>query len=113
MTDAEKVEAEKVLRVKLLCKVTMGSDETVATNDTNDEMYEYEKERYQKNKLKAMQMTNAIVDRFYFEAALHNIIDLCLAAGEVSDAIKIFGTITVDPIRNSILESHPRLDQSI
>src|SRR5258708_16457437 len=97
MTDAEKVEAEKVLRVKLLCQVTLGSAETVATHDTNDEMYEYEKERYQKNKLKAMQMANSIVDRFYFEPALQNIIDLCLAATELSDAITIFNTITVDP----------------
>jgi hypothetical protein len=113
MTGAEKVEAEKVLRVKLLCQVTMRSAETVATNDTNYEMYENEKERHQKNKLKAMQMANSIVDRFYFESALHNIVDLCLAAGELSDAIRIFNTITVDPIRNSILESHPGLDQSI
>jgi hypothetical protein len=80
MSAAETVEAEKVLRVKLLCQLTIGSAETVAANDIDDDMYEYEKERYHKNKLKALQMTNSIADRFYFEAALHEIIGLCLAA---------------------------------
>jgi hypothetical protein len=113
MSAAETLDAEKVLRVKLLCQLTMGSAETVAANDIYDDMYEYEKERYHKNKLKALQMTNSIVDRFYFEAALHEIIGLCLAANEVNDAIKLFNTITVDTIRDSILKSHPRLDQSV
>ncbi len=102
----------KVAQVQLLCQSTMSSAEAVAAHELDWDMYEHQKERYQRNKLKALQITNSIVDRSYFEAALHHIIDLCLAANEVNDAIRIFNTITVDVIRESILKAHPNLEQN-
>jgi len=90
----------------------MSSAEAVAAHELDWDIYEHQKERYQRNKLKALQITNSIVDRFYFEAALRHIIDLCLAANEENDAIRIFNTITVDAMRESILKAHPNLEQN-
>ncbi len=102
----------KVAQVQLLCQSTMSSAEAVAAHELDWDIYEHQKERYQRNKLKALQITNSIVDRFYFEAALRHIIDLCLAANEENDAIRIFNTITVDAMRESILKAHPNLEQN-
>jgi len=105
-------EETKVAQVQLLCQFTMSSAEAVAAHELDWDIYEHQKERYQRNKLKALQITNSIVGRFHFEAALHHIIDLCVAANEMNDAIKIFNTITVDVIRESILKAHPNLGQN-
>jgi hypothetical protein len=106
-------EEQKLMRVKAMCQIAVGCAEVVASNDSNAEMYEYEKETYQKRKLRAIQITKSIVDRFYFETALHSIIDLCIAAQEMDDAGKLFRMISVDAIRESILKSHPSLERSI
>jgi hypothetical protein len=102
-------EERKVLQVRAMCQVARGCAEVVATHDPDDRLYEYEKETYRKRKLRAIQITNSIQDRFYFETALHSIIDLCIAANELDDARRLFRTITVDVIRDQLLKSHPPL----
>ncbi len=90
----------------------MGCAEVIAANDSSDDRYEYEKETYQKRKLRAIQITKLIEDRFQFETALHSLIDLCIAANEMDDARKLFRMISIDAIRASILKSHPTLERS-
>jgi hypothetical protein len=102
-------EERKVLQVRAMCQVARGCAEVVATHDPADHAYEYEKETYRKRKLRAIQITKSIQDRFYFETALHSIIDLCIAANEFDDARRLFRMISVDVIRDQLLKSHPRL----
>jgi hypothetical protein len=102
-------EERKVLQVQAMCQVARGCAEVVATHDPTDHAYEYEKETYRKRKLRAIQITKSIQDRFYFETALQSIIDLCIAANEFDDARRLFRMISVDVIRDQLLKSHPRL----
>ncbi len=104
-------EEQKVMQVKAMCRVAMGCAEVVAAHESSDDAYEYEKETYQKRKLRAIQITKSIGDRFYFETALHSIIDLCIAANEMDDAGRLFKMISVDVIRDSILKAHPTLQR--
>ena len=103
-------EEQKVMQVRAMCKVARGCAEVVAAHDASD-TYEYEKETYQKRKLRAIQITKSIGDRFYFETALGSIIDLCIVANEIEDAGKLFKLISVDVIRDSLLKAHPTLQR--
>lgn len=85
----------------------MGCAEVVAAD--GDHAFEYERETYQKRKLRAIQITQSIHDRFYFETALQSVIDLCVVANDMDDAGKLFRLISVDDIRSALLRSHPAL----
>ena len=105
-------EEQKVIQVRAVCKVATGCARVVARHDSSVDAYEYEKETYQKRKLRAIQIAKSIEDRFYFETALHSIIDLCITANELDDAGKLFKLISVDTIRDTILKSHPALQRA-
>jgi hypothetical protein len=102
-------EERKVLQVQALCRLALGCARVVAAKDPKDDTFRYERETYRKRKLRAMQVTNSISDHFYFETALHSIIDLCMAANEVEDARRMLDKISIDAIRDAIGKSHPRL----
>jgi len=104
-------EERKVLQVRAMCQVARGCAQVVAKGNGGDSAYEYEKETYRKRKLRAIQITNSIQDRFYFETALQSIIDLCVTANEIDDAGKLFRVISVDTIRDQVLKSHPLLQR--
>jgi hypothetical protein len=106
-------EEQKVIQVRAMCQVAKGCAKVVAAHDADDDTYEYEKETYQKRKLRAIQITKSIGDRFYFETALHSIIDLCVVANEMDDAGRLFKLISVDVIRDSILKTHPMLARRV
>ena len=103
---------QRVAQVQAMCEVARGCAQVIAVGDRGDPRYEYEKETYQKRKLRAIQITKLIEDRFQFETALRSIIDLCVAANEMDDAGKLFKMISVDAIRQSILKSHPKLERA-
>jgi hypothetical protein len=103
---------QRVAQVQAMCHVARGCAQVIAVGDLSDPRYEYEKETYQKRKLRAIQITKLIEDRFHFETALHSIIDLCVAANEMDDAGKLFKMISVDAIRESILKAHPKLERA-
>jgi hypothetical protein len=105
-------EERKVLQVRAMCQVAAGCAKVVATHRPGDHAFEYEQETYRKRKLRAIQITKSIQDRFYFETALQSIIDLCIAANEMEDAGRLFRMISVDAIRDALLKSHPRLQRS-
>jgi|SRR5262249_50757528 len=102
-------EEHKVIQVNTICQIARGCARVVAAGDSADSKFHYEQETYRKRKLRALQITNLIADRFYFETALHSIIELCVAANELDDARKMLGRISVDTIRKSILKAHPEL----
>ena len=102
---------QRVAQVQAMCEVPRGCAQVIAVGDLGDPRYEYEKETYQKRKLRAIQITKLIEDRFHFETALHSIIDLCVTANEMDDAGKLFKMISDDAIRQSILQAHPKLER--
>jgi pentatricopeptide repeat protein len=102
-------EEYKVIQVQALCRIALGCAKVVAAKGSADDAYGYERETYRKRKLRAMQITNSINDHFYFETALHSIIDLCMAAGEVEDARRMLERMSIGEIRDAIRKAHPAL----
>ena len=89
----------------------MGCAQAVAQQDPADDTFAYERQTYQRRKLRAIQVTNLIADRLQFEMALQSIIDLCMAADEIDDAGRLLGKISDAAIREEILKSHPMLQR--
>ena len=102
-------EDHRVNQVKTICQTAMGCARTVAKNDPANRAFAYERQTYQRRKLRAIQVTNLITDRQQFESALQSIIELCMAAGETADAARLLGKITSPDICMAILRSHPKL----
>jgi len=61
------------------------------------------------HKLRAVQLTNAIGDRLYFETAINALITLCIDANEAHDAQQLFRAVTLQQVRDAILRTHPEL----
>jgi hypothetical protein len=107
--DAPEGEAEKVVQVQMICKVASGSAETVAAASDDAEWLAHERERYEKHRAKALELAKTITDQFFRDAAVHNVIDLCMAAGDRDAAKALFGSVRTDMIQEKILEAHPTL----
>ena len=60
------------------------------------------KKRLSEAKLRAIQITKLIEDRFHFETALHSIINLYVAANEMDDAGKL--------LQDDFGRRHPAID---
>jgi len=102
-------EAQMVQRIQFLCQVTKSSAEVVKEQDRNDPQFDYEHKLYLRRKLQAVDLARSIRDEFYLSAALHQIIELCLAAGEIADAKQLLSDVKVDFILEQILKEHVEL----
>ena len=105
-------EDHRVNQVRTICQTAMGCAKAVAQKDPAENAFAYERQTYQRRKLRAIQVTSLIADRLQFEMALRSIIDLCMAAAEIDDAGKLLGMIANVAVREEILRSHPILQLS-
>ncbi len=102
-------EAEKVLKIKMLCEMGKWSAANLGDSSLDDEMLNYERGVYQKRKEAALELARELTDEFYRDSALHFIIDLCMVGKELDDAKKLLNVIEVDFIKEKILEAYPQL----
>lgn len=107
--DALDGEAKEVMRVKMICEVAHGSAQTVREAKDDPEWLDHERKRYEKHRTMALDAAKAIMNEFYRDAAVHNIIDLCMIAGDRDAARALFRSVRTDMIRDEILEAHPTL----
>ena len=98
-------------KIRLLSQVTRASAEVVKEQNRNDPNFDYEHKLYLRRKLQVVDLARSIKDEFYLSAALHSIIELCLAAGETADAKQLLSGVKVDFIREEILEKHVELSR--
>ena len=110
MKSPRKKEAKTVIKVQMLCGVTKDSAETAGRTheilDTDEEFTIRERERYVRNKERAIKLAEALIDEFYRDAALHHIIDLCMTAKD-ADAIDLLKKVRTEFIREKIIEAYP------
>jgi hypothetical protein len=103
-------EGEKSVQVQLICKLVAGSAEYLAEPDSiADEMLAYERQRYEKQKARAIALAETITDEFFYDAALHSIIDLCVKAKDAKEAKALLKKVSTDFIRAKIIEAYPGL----
>ena len=57
----------------------------------------------------ALDAAKSIRGEFYRDAEIHDIIDLCMIAGDRDAAKALFRSVRTEMIRNKILKTHPTL----
>jgi hypothetical protein len=107
--DAHDSEAEEVMRIKMICEVAHGSAETVQEGKGDLEWLDHERKRYEKHRAMALDASKTIADKFYRDAAIHHIVDLCMAAGDRKAARALFRSVRTNTIRDKIREAYPVL----
>jgi hypothetical protein len=109
-------EAEKVEHVKRLCWVAGMSaiylnpeSEDYQTLADSPEQQEYERNRYNEFRAKALRIADEITDEFYRSAAIHFIIEASMKAADEDDARALLNQVEVDFIREKIEAAYPKL----
>lgn len=114
--DAPPGEAEKLEHVKRLCWVAgmsavylnPGSEDYQTLADA-PEQQQYERNRYNEFRAKALRVADEITDEFFRSAAIHLLIDVSMKAGDDDDARALLRHVEVDFIREKIETAYPQL----
>ncbi|MCP4618804.1 MAG: hypothetical protein GY844_20515 [Bradyrhizobium sp.] len=102
------IEAAK--RIREICRTAADSAEKVgkATDRTNKKV-KHEVERYERAARAAMEGAMKVSDELLRDAAVRQIVELCLKAGNVATAKTLFRAIQSKSIQDDVLREFPQL----
>ena len=102
------IEAAKKIRV--ICRAAADSAHRVAdAADLSDKKIRQEVERYERAARAAMEIAMKVSDELMRDAAVRQIVELCLTANDLKTARPLLRAIQTASIREDVLKSHPRL----
>ncbi|MBI5322330.1 hypothetical protein [Bradyrhizobium sp.] len=102
------IEAAK--RIREICRAAADSAGKVgAATDLTHRKTGREVERYERAARAAMEIAMKVSDELLRDAAVRQIVELCLTAGNVTTAQTLFRAIQAKSIRDEVLRDHPRL----
>lgn len=102
------IEAAK--RIRDICRSAADSAEKVgAAADRDYKKIRRDVERYERAARTAMEIAMKMSDELLRDAAVHQIVELCLKAGNVATAQTLFRAIQARSIRDDLVWNHPRL----
>jgi hypothetical protein len=99
-------EAQALSRIKNMCTVAMASAEGFAQS-SHDDLAKGEKQRFESAKRLSLQLAKDISDGSYRDAALEQIVELCMKARDIETARILVRGIQSGIIRERLLETHP------
>ena len=106
-------EKENLLKIRYLCRIAETSAERIADakkhGGVNEEMLQYEIDRYTQLRAEAVHLADTITDEFYRGVAIRFLIDLCMKAGDIDDARSLFKYEEIEVIREHIVEEYPEI----
>ena len=104
------IEAAK--RIREICRSAADSAEKVgAAADRAHKRIKSEVERYERAARAAMELAMKVSDELLRDAAVRQIVELCLKAGNVATAKTLFRAIQAKSIRDDVLRDFPQLQQ--
>ena len=102
------IEAAK--RIRDICRSAADSAEKVgAAADRSHRKITREVERYERAARTAMEIAIKVSDELLRDAAVRQIVELCLKAGNVTTAQTLFRAIQAKSIRDEVLRDFPQL----
>jgi len=102
------IEAAK--RIREICRSAADSAEKVgAAADRTQNKIKGEVERYERAARAAMELAIKVSDELLRDAAVRQIVELCLKAGNVTTAKTLFRAIHAKSIRDEVLADFPQL----
>jgi hypothetical protein len=104
------IEAAK--RIREICSSAADSAEKVgAAADPTHGKIKGDVERYERAARAAMEIAMKFSDELLRDAAVRQIVELCLKAGNLTTAKTLFRAIQAKSIRDDVLRDHPQLQQ--
>ncbi len=104
------IEAAK--RIREICRSAADSAEKVgAAADRTHKKIKRDVERYERAARAAMEIAMKVSDELLRDAAVRQIVELCLTAGNAATAQTLFRAIQSQSIRDDLLREHPELQQ--
>jgi len=108
--DAPVGDIEAAKRIREICRSAADSAEKVgATADRTQKKIKGEVERYERAARAAMELAMKVSDELLRDAAVRQIVELCLKAGNVTTAKTLFRAIHAKSIRDEVLRDFPQL----
>ena len=99
-------------RIREICSTAADSAEKVgAAADRTHKKVKREVERYERAARAAMEIAMNVSDELLRDAAVRQIVELCLKAGNVTTAQTLFRAIHAKSIRDEVLQDYPHLQQ--
>jgi hypothetical protein len=104
---------EAAHRIRDICRSVSDSAEKLADPATNPDSKKTkrEAERYERAAKAAMTIAMKITDDLLRDAAVRQIVDLCVKANDLTRARILFRAIQASSIREGVLQEHPILQQ--
>jgi hypothetical protein len=107
---------EAAERIRAICRSAAASVERAAHLTGNgrpsaQKKHRMERERYERGARAAMEIAMAMSDELMRDAAVREIVDLCLAADNARTAKILFRAIQSPAIRDLVLRDHPGLEK--
>lgn len=104
------IEAAK--RIRDICRAAADSAEKAgAAADHSHRKIRREVERYERAARSAMEIAMKVSDELLRDAAVRQIVELCLKANNVATAQTLFRAIQAKSIRDDVLRDFPQLQQ--
>jgi len=105
---------EAAERVRIICRSAADSAELAAHLANNgkrsaQKKQKVESDRYERAAKAAMEIAMKMSDELMRDAAVREIVDLCLTANNVKTAKILFRAIQAPAIRDMVLRDHPEL----
>ena len=102
------IEAAK--RIREICRSAAESAEKIGVQvDRTNKKISREVERYERAARAAMELAMTVSDELLRDAAVRQIVELCLKAGNVTTARTLFRAIQSRSIRDDVLREHLQL----
>jgi hypothetical protein len=103
---------EAAHRIRDICRAAGGSAEKVGgSGDVVNKKARNEVERYQRAAKAAMEIAMKVSDELMRDAAVREIVELCLKANDLRTARPLFRAIQAKSISEDVLKDHPQLRQ--
>lgn len=99
-------------RIREICRTAADSAQKVgAAVDRSHKTVTGEVDRYERAARAAMEIAMKIADELLRDAAVRQIVELCLAANDFRTARPLFRAIQAKSMRDEMLRDHPQLAQ--
>lgn len=101
---------EAAQRIRAICHAAAGSAETVGKPEGRAaENQQAERERYERAAKTVMEIAMNISDELVRDAAVREIVGLCVKANNMKTARALFRAIRASSIKGEVLKEHPSL----
>ena len=101
----EQREIAQSMRVRFMCQIYGDSAENLGRGFPDDEeLIKYEKVRYERARKETLEIAISLIDAFHRDTALHAVLGMCMKANDLQFAAVIAKAITVDLIKDRIVE---------